>query len=61
MTSSRNQLSVVHEDEDEETIKESLMNSLPDIFMNKHFFIHNKSIPDDEESLIKRLIVAFAG
>lgn len=61
MTSSRNQLSVADEDEDEEAIKESLMNSLPDIFMNKNFFIHNKSIPDDEESLIKRLIVAFGG
>ncbi|TNN07092.1 DNA repair protein isoform 2 [Schistosoma japonicum] len=58
---SNHQLSNTEGEDYEETIKESLMNSLPDIFLNKHFFIHTKSIPSDEERLIKRLIIAFAG
>ncbi|KAK4471836.1 hypothetical protein MN116_005227 [Schistosoma mekongi] len=58
---SNRQLSTNEKEDDEETIKQSFMNSLPDIFLNKHFFIHTKSIPSDEECLIKRLIIAFAG
>ncbi|VDP85096.1 unnamed protein product [Echinostoma caproni] len=34
---------------------------LPNLFENKHFFVHNKAIPLDEERLVQRLIVAFAG
>ncbi|TGZ68882.1 hypothetical protein CRM22_004030 [Opisthorchis felineus] len=34
---------------------------LPDIFEGKHFFLHTKDIPVDEERLLQRLIIAFAG
>ncbi|OON14280.1 XRCC1 protein, partial [Opisthorchis viverrini] len=34
---------------------------LPDIFEGKHFFLHAKDIPVDEERLLQRLIIAFAG
>ncbi|KAG5445972.1 DNA repair protein xrcc1 [Clonorchis sinensis] len=34
---------------------------LPDIFEGKHFFLHPKDIPVDEERLLQRLIIAFAG
>ncbi|CAH8495214.1 unnamed protein product [Schistosoma turkestanicum] len=63
MNSNRHRPSVII-DEDEESIQQSSSinnNNLPNIFMNKHFFIHNKKIPDEEESLIKRLIIEFSG
>ncbi|VDP97898.1 unnamed protein product [Trichobilharzia regenti] len=50
-----------NDDDDEDDIEQSAVENLPDIFINKHFFIHNKSIPKDEERLIERLIIAFAG
>ncbi|CAH8516987.1 unnamed protein product [Heterobilharzia americana] len=60
LTTSRSQLAD-SDDDDNENILQSSVKSLPDIFMDKHFFIHNKSIPKDEERLLERLIVAFAG
>ncbi|CAH8624723.1 unnamed protein product, partial [Dicrocoelium dendriticum] len=37
------------------------LTELPDIFEGKHFFVHAIDIPDEEDRLIRRLIVAFAG
>ncbi|KAF8572446.1 hypothetical protein P879_00763, partial [Paragonimus westermani] len=34
---------------------------LPNMFDGKHFFVHVKNIPEDQERLIRRLIVAFSG
>ncbi|KAF6779311.1 hypothetical protein AHF37_01191 [Paragonimus kellicotti] len=37
------------------------MSNLPNVFDEKHFFVHTKDIPQDKERLIRRLIVAFSG
>ncbi|KAF7261907.1 hypothetical protein EG68_00875, partial [Paragonimus skrjabini miyazakii] len=37
------------------------MSNLPNVFDEKHFFVHAKDIPEDKERLIRRLIVAFSG
>ncbi|KAA3677510.1 uncharacterized protein DEA37_0001017 [Paragonimus westermani] len=43
-----------------DALNESL-SFLPNVFDGKHFFVHVKNIPEDQERLIRRLIVAFSG
>ncbi|KAF5405045.1 hypothetical protein PHET_01418 [Paragonimus heterotremus] len=47
-------------DADANKLTESMFN-LPNVFDEKHFFVHAKDIPEDKERLIRRLIVAFSG